>query len=111
MFVFATRLTTTRKIKCSFGRVFAQIQAGYHVSTGKLLMIWNQRCSRMTVVRKLDDDSDCDQKVRKMGYFSQEELSRAKNALQSSIYMNLENRSVLAEDIGPPEQTFSADSS
>jgi processing peptidase subunit alpha len=38
--------------------------------------------------------------VRKMGYFSQEELSRAKNALQSSIYMNLENRSVLAEDIG-----------
>jgi processing peptidase subunit alpha len=38
--------------------------------------------------------------VRKMGHFSQEELSRAKNALQSSIYMNLENRSVLAEDIG-----------
>jgi processing peptidase subunit alpha len=38
--------------------------------------------------------------VRKMGHFTQEELSRAKNALQSSIYMNLENRSVLAEDIG-----------
>lgn len=37
---------------------------------------------------------------KKLGTVTQEELSRAKNALKSSIWMNLESRAVVLEDIG-----------
>ena len=40
------------------------------------------------------------EEVKKMASVSDEELSRAKNQLTSSLFMNLESRSVLFEDIG-----------
>lgn len=37
---------------------------------------------------------------RKMDQVTEEELKRAKNALKSSIWMNLESRAVVLEDLG-----------
>lgn len=40
------------------------------------------------------------QQFRKLGEVTDEELKRAKNALKSSIWMNLESRAVVLEDLG-----------
>lgn len=38
--------------------------------------------------------------LKKLSQVTNEELQRAKNALKSSIWMNLESRAVVLEDIG-----------